>query len=152
MPPIEGPTRADTFEVVVYLQDLTNRNRPLVSLGIWDKRGGGALDSEELKYRPGSMGDEVSLGGRDVNENVTVSRLYRIDRDHVDLRPKLIAGRGKARMEVHQIPLDVYGIADPSMKAAVWKGTLKRISVPEHDSESSDAALVELEMSTDAVQ
>ena len=35
------------------------------------------------------------------------------------------------------------------LQQIVWKGTLKRCTVPEHDSESNDAALIELEMTVE---
>lgn len=144
-----GPTRTDTWQVTVRLRDLTSGSRPMVNLGVWDKRSGGEVDSEETKYNPGGMDPAVSLGGRRNVGNITVSRLYRHERDHAGLARVFIAGAGKADMEVAALPLDVEGNAFG--RPIVWKGTLKRVTFPEHDSESSDAALVELEMTVDGV-
>lgn len=138
------PTRQDTWNVTVRLQDLTNPNKPMNNLGTWDKKSGGELDSDESKYNPGGMAKSVSLGGKTTPGNITVSRLYVLERDHATLLPKAIAGAGRAQMEVHQQPLDIDG--NTFGKPIVWKGTLKRVAFPEVDSESSDAAMIELEM------
>lgn len=141
------PTRQDTWNVTVRLQDLTNPNKPMNNLGTWDKKSGGELDSDETKYNPGAMAKAISLGGKTTPGNITVSRLYILERDHQVLLPKVIAGTGRASMEVHQQPLDVDGNAFG--KPIVWKGTLKRATFPEVDSESSDAAMIELEMTVE---
>lgn len=141
-----GPTRQDTFLVNVKVQNVT-RGTTLIDLGVWDKRSGGAVDSEELRYKPGGMAPSVSLGGSKNVENVVVSRLYRLVRDHQELSSWLIAGVGRAQMQVSQLPLDIEGRAFG--RPIIWKGTLKRCSVPEHDSESSDAAMIELEMTVE---
>jgi hypothetical protein len=116
-----------------------------VNTGIWDKLSGGEVDSEETKYKPGAMANEISLGGSVNTGNVTVSRLYVLNRDHVNIKG-WIARVGKAAVTVSKQPLDVDGNAfgDP----LVYAGILKMVTPPELDSESNDAALVELEIST----
>lgn len=145
---VGGPTRSDTFEVHVEIEDYTNPNHPMVDCGVWDKRTGGDADSTASTYQPGGMVAKVGLGGTNDDANVVVSRLYRLVRDHQDLAPKLKAGRGKARMIVKQQPLDLDGnvFGDP----LVWQGVMKRATFPETDSTSQDAALVELEMVVDS--
>lgn len=143
---IQG-TRQDTWAITVSVEDVTNPNRPLMPLGVWDKKAGGEVDSEEYKYNPGAMAEAVSLGGRKITGNVTTSRLYRLVRDHQELTRKMIAGVGKARVVVAQQPLDVDGNAFG--RPIVWNGTLKRWTPPEVDSESSDAALVEIEVTAE---
>jgi hypothetical protein len=140
---IEG-TRQDTWNVSVWVEDVANPNRPMMPLGTWDKKSGGEVDSEEYKYSPGAMAEPVSLGGRINVGNVTTSRLYRLVRDHQNLTQRFINGAGKARVTLAQQPLDTDGNAFG--RPITYRGTLKRISVPDVDSESSDAALVELEV------
>jgi hypothetical protein len=142
-----GPTRMDTFAVNVQVEDVGHPARIMLNCGIWDKKTGGEVDSEESKYPPGGMQTQVSLGGRKNVGNVTVSRLYRLVRDHQDLMQRLIDGAGKARMVVAQQPLDIDG--NVFGRPLVTKGTLKRVTPPEVDSESSDAAMVELEMTVE---
>ena len=145
----EGPTRADTFTVTVVVQDVGNTSqRVMMDCGVWDKRNGGAIDSEETRYNPGGMAPAVSLGGRKTVENVTVSRLYRIVRDHTELTSRLINGVGRADMEVRQRPMEITG-GPNNLRQIIWKGTLKRVTIPEHDSEGNDAALIELEMTVE---
>lgn len=132
-----GPTRKDTFKVSVFVEGMTWSDR------VWDKKSGGAVDSDETKYYAGNMAPPVSLGGRKTIENIVVSRLYRHERDHLivnDLFKKV----GKADMSVQQQPLDINGV--PFGDPIVWRGTLTRVTAPEHDSESNDAAMIELEM------
>lgn len=140
-----GGTRKDTFKVDVSVEDIKTGN--MLKLGVWDKKTGGDIDSEEYKFSPGALGDTVSLGGRKVINNLVISRLYRLVRDHDKLAGRLIAGVGKARVTVAQQPLDIDGnvFGNP----IVWTGTLKRFSPPEVDSESSDAALAEIEVTID---
>lgn len=111
--------------------------------GTWDKLNGGEIDSEELKYRPGGMGAHVSLGGSVEVGNITVSRLYDKDRDHGHIT-SLVEKVGKADVVINRQLLDVDGNAYGSH--IVYTGKLKTVTLPEVDSESSDAGLIELEI------
>lgn len=114
-------------------------------LGTFDTFAGGEVDSEELKYRPGAMGAQVSLGGYKNVGNVTVSRLYDLARDH-GLIPALFAAVGKADVTIGKQPLDVNG--NVFGKPIVYKGKLKTVTPPEHNSEANDPAMIELEVSS----
>jgi hypothetical protein len=57
----------------------------------------------------------------------------------------LLARVGKATIVVKKQPLDVDGNAG-ALRPLTYTGKLKRVHPPEPDSESSDAALLELEM------
>jgi hypothetical protein len=140
-----GPTRVDTWQINVRVENVRDPNRPMMDLGIWDKKDGGEVDSEEYKYSPGGMAQQVSLGGRKLVGNVTVSRLYRLLRDHATVHQMLISGAGRARMILATQPLDIDGNAGTS-RPIVYNGTLKRCTPPTIDSESSDPAMIELEM------
>jgi hypothetical protein len=128
-------SRADQYAVTVTADG--------VNLGVWDKLEGGEIDSEETKYKPGGMLPQVSLGGTVEVGNVTVSRLYSLDSTAVQMRN--LRGRvGKANMVVNRQSLDTDGNAyGPPW---VYKGKLKTLTLPEVDSESSDAAVVALEI------
>lgn len=130
-----APTRQDTFRLTLTVD---HRNQ-----GIWDKKTGGDADSNELKYNPGNMGPPLSLGGRQVPSNVTLQRLYDRHDDHDDIN-FLLNRVGKADATVHQQPLDFDG--HPYGKTIHWHGTLKRVLVPDVDSEGTGAALVEVEI------
>ena len=134
------PTRADTWAINVELEYDGN----LHDLGVWDKMTGGEVDSAEAKYYPGGLAAAISLGGRKEVGNVTVSRLYRLVRDHQNLAARFINGAGRADVKIKRQPLDIDGNSFGS--PIVYYGTLKRVTFPEVDSESSDAALVELEV------
>lgn len=115
-------------------------------LGVWDKLSGGEVDSEETKYKPGGMGSQITLGGSVEVGAVTLSRLYVLARDHEGATGIhwLLSRVGKGRCTVNRQPLDadgnVYG------RPVVYTGTLKTVTPPEIDSESSDAALIECEI------
>lgn len=129
--------REDQYRVTVAIDN--------VDLGVFDKLSGGEIDSEETKYKPGGMAPQVSLGGSVSVNNVTVSRLYDLQRDH-QILPMLISKVGKGSVTVTKQPLDpdgnVYG------KPTVYTGRLKQVTPPDHDSTGSGAAMVELEVST----
>lgn len=136
--PDGGPTRADTWRTTVSLNG--------ENMGVWDKKTGGAIDSDETKYNPGGMAPQVSLGGKKTVENVTLSRLYRLMRDHNKVQ-KWINNVGKGAVVVTQQPMDVDG--NPFGKPIVYRGTLKRVTPPEVDSESNTAAMIEIEITTE---
>lgn len=124
------------------------RDGTVLSLGTFDKRSGGDGGAEDSKYRPGNMADEISLGGPQTTENVTVSRLYDEDRDG-EFIARLLPERGKAKMVTQRQSLDddENAIGTPT----VWRGRLLRVGFPEDDSESADASLFELEQSAASV-
>ena len=117
-----------------------------VDLGTWDKFSGGEVDSEETTYLPGAMGPRVALGGVVNIGSVTVSRLYDLTRDHSGTYGVhwLISRAGKGWVVINKQPLDVDGNAFG--RPLVYAGRLKQVNPPEIDSESSDAALIELEV------
>lgn len=109
---------------------------------------GGEVDSEDTKFFPGGMGEQISLGGRKSVGNVTVSNIY----DAVTMHPHmgwLFGGVGKADVTVTKTLLDVDGVAVAG--ALVYNGKLKRIEPPSHDSESTDTGMWEAEISSATV-
>jgi hypothetical protein len=128
-----APTRQDTFTVIVHLNG--------VSLGVWDKKSGGRLDSDEVKYYPGGMASPISLGGRVNPDDVTLQRNYDRKDDH-DKIDTLYNAVGKGQVTVSQRPMDkdgnLYG------RPIIWTGILKSIMVPDVDSEATGPALIEM--------
>lgn len=137
-------SREDQYNVTVSVK----RGGVTKDLGTFDKQTGGEVDSEETKFAPGGMAETISLGGRKTVGNVTVSRLYDLSRDHGNAG-WLIAGAGKAEVTVTKTSLDVDGNAWG--QPLVYQGKLKAVTLPEPDSESSDPALFELEISSATV-
>lgn len=131
-----APTRQDTFLLTVTLNGQ--------SMGIWDKKTGGEVDSNELKYQPGGMVPPISLGGQKVTGNLTLQREY----DRVDDHDKIntwFNAVGHGKVSVHQRPLDFQG--NPYGRAIVWNGILKKAQPPDVDSEGgTNAALYEIEV------
>lgn len=130
-----APTRQDTFAIRVHLNG--------EAMGIFDKKSGGEVDSDTVLYYPGAMGAPISLGGRRTTGNVTLQREYdRID-DHGQIN-KWIRAAGRAKVDVAVRPMDID--ANEFGKALNYTGTLKRVSFPDVDSESTSAALLEIEV------
>jgi hypothetical protein len=118
-------------------------------LGVWDVMTGGETDSDELKYRPGGMGPQISLGGVVTVGQLIVSRLYTLERDH-PLVHWLLGRVGKGKAVVNKAILDPDGNAYG--KPLVTKGTLKRVTPPEVDSNATgDAAVIEIEITPEGV-
>lgn len=113
------------------------------NLGTFDVLSGGETDTDELTYKPGGMAPAISLGGTTTVGAVVVSRLYRLDRDHLMIH-RLLERVGVGDVVINKQPLDVDGNAFG--KPLVYRGKLKRISPPEVDSTSTDAATIELEI------
>lgn len=133
-------SRADQYAVTVTVDGR--------AIGTFDTFSGGEVDSEETKYRPGGMAAQVSLGGPVNVGNVTVGRLYDGVRDD-ELVPWLRSRIGKGAATVTRQPLDTDG--NVFGRPWVYTGVLKMLTVPDHDSNSADAAMLELEVSSSAV-
>lgn len=112
-------------------------------LGTFDSLTGGEVDTDELTYRPGAMGARISLGGVVNVGAVVVGRLYQLERDHLNIH-WLMGRAGKADVVVKKQPLDVDGNAFG--RPLTYQGKLKRVSPPEVDSEASEAAIIEIEV------
>lgn len=128
------PTREDTF-----LVSLTVDN---TDMGVWDTKSGGNADSEEAKYYPGGMAMEISLGGRQTVENITLGREFDWGRDLPSLN-FLLSRRGRGTVTIGQQLLDIDGNARGNPITA--SGTLKSVQIPDHDSQGNDAAMIEIE-------
>jgi hypothetical protein len=118
-----------------------------VDLGTWDKRSGGAVDSNELTYQPGAMAPRISLGGALALANVTVARLYDLSRDQAKVH-WMITRVGKGRVVIKQIPLDNDG-NNTGQQPITWQGVLKALTPPEVDSTANDHAEITLEVVPD---
>jgi hypothetical protein len=146
--PLEQATRQDTWRLNVHIENLNTRD--MEDFGIWDKKTGGEVDSEDNIYHPGGMEDAISLGGLRSTGNVTLQRLYKLNRDHGTGSSgrgvqALFNRAGKAKIKIAQHPMDINGhiFGNP----IVYMGKLKRVAVPDVDSEASGAALIEIEAS-----
>jgi len=113
------------------------------NLGTFDVLSGGETDTDELTYKPGGMAPAVSLGGQTTVGAVVVSRLYQLDRDHLVIH-WLLSRVGLGDVVINKQPLDVDGNAFG--KPLVYRGKLKRVTPPEVDSTSTDAATIEMEV------
>jgi len=131
----QNGTRQDTFIVRVHLD-----GNPL---GVWDKKTGGELDSDDAKYYPGGMLPPISLGGKKTTGNVVLQRIYdRLD-DH-DKINTLLTRVAKGQVTVSQRPMDADG--NEYGKSIQYSGKLKRVQVPDVDSEGTTAAMIEIEV------
>ena len=109
----------------------------------WDVLTGGESDTDELTYKPGGMGATISLGGSVTIGQLVVSRYYDQPRDDAQLH-WLLSRVGKGQVKLTKTALDANG--NPWGKALVYTGTLKRVTPPEVDSTSTDAATIEMEI------
>ena len=132
-------SRQDQYSISVTVDD--------EDTGVWDKMSGGGVDSEDSTYKPGAMAPRVVLGSTTDTDVVQVQRLYDLGRDHNGLVQRLLAKAGRARATVAKQPLDINGA--PFGQPIVYNGVLKSCLPPEVDSESSDAALLQIEVSVE---
>jgi hypothetical protein len=135
-----SPTRQDTF--IVHMKCAGVRT------GVWDKKTGGDADSDELKYFPGGMVPAISLGGKKQPANIVLQRNYDKVQDHDNIG-WLLDHVGRGLCHIHQRPLGLDG--NPYGKnSVIWVGTLKRVTVPDVDSEGNAAAMLEVEITVAA--
>lgn len=136
-----GPMRKDMWAVHLTVDGIDWGGQ-----NIWDTKTGGEVDSSATTYSPGGMEKEVALGGKQLTGNVTLTRLYRQERDHLRLQ-KLMNAAGKASCKILQQPLDEDGNASPTLPPLVYTGKLKRVTPPDVDSTTQDTpALIEVEV------
>jgi hypothetical protein len=143
---VPGPTRADTWRINLRVEHPHNPGS-MIDYTVWDKKTGGGVDSEERIYYPGGMVPPISLGGRKTVANVTLQRLYRLQRDH-DKIQQLIDAVGVSAVTISQHPMDIHGNVYGS--PIVYNGTLKTVNLPDHDSEGNDPAMIEVVVSVAA--
>lgn len=141
---ITAPAREDTYDVTVTVKGAGAAGGDL-SLGTFDTMSGGNVEADDSKYRPGGLAAEISLGGLRTVENVTVGRIYDLASDHASI-VNLANRVGAAQVIVSKQPLDRSGVKYGS--PIVYTGTLVRVGFPDVDSQSSDASMWELEVST----
>lgn len=112
--------------------------------GVWDSFSGGGVDSEETKYRPGGMAAQISLGGSKSTENITLGRLFRADRDNLIVKQlNSLCGNGDCVVVKQMLTVDGAATGEP----LTYAGTLKSCKAPDHNSESDDPGMIELEIS-----
>lgn len=138
----QGRLRNDRFRCTVAVDGIGPLPDP------FDRFAGGDTNSDETKYRPGGMGAEVSLGGSISVANITVGRNFALGRDDV-LLPQLRAAAGRKRASVTLVPLDADNNAFGAGETFV--GVLQRVQGPQHDSNSTDAATLEMEINPGAL-
>jgi len=127
-------TREDTWLATVTLEG--------VDLGVWDGMTGGEGDSEEQPFHPGGMAGVVSLGGHQTFGNLTLSR----NLDALVDWPRVkwyYAVRGWGLITAGRTPLstDAVRSGDP----LTYLATLKTVTLPDHDSDGTDVAMIEFE-------
>jgi hypothetical protein len=117
-----------------------------VDTGIWEKRSGGMIDSDETRIYPGGRKAPISLGGKQLPENITLTRTFFLDRDLPVIKTWMNrAGRASVIVKDQALDADDNSYGSP----IVQSGKLKAVTPPERDSEASDAAQVILEVSID---
>jgi hypothetical protein len=141
-------SRADQYNVTVTVSYRVGGEVQTKQLGTFDGFDGGGVTAEDTKFYPGGMQQQIALGGRRSVDNVTVTRLYDLTRDH-PIMGWLLAGVGKANATVTKTSLDVDGRV--TGRPLVYRGKLMSVTPPSHDSESTDAATYELEISSATV-
>jgi hypothetical protein len=129
------PTRVDTWRITVKVAGH--------EFGVWDSKTGGEVSSESTVYKPGGMGPPIALAGQVTTSPVILNRLFTLDDDLLSLQLLFnLAGKGNAT--VTQTALDPDGnVNGPPI---VYVGKLTRVAPPTHDSNSQDAARVEIEI------
>jgi len=130
--------RQDQERVTVRVDD--------IDLGVFQTFSGGGSAADDTKNRPGGMGPEESLGGPVSRDAFTVSRLYKLERDH-GLFKVLDAKTGAGRVVAvrQKLNKDRSSFGDPT----TYTGTLIKVAPPDHDSNASDRAEFTLEVSAD---
>jgi hypothetical protein len=113
-----------------------------VDHGTWDTKEGGATEADAPDpYRPGGMGPPESEGGDPVTGNLTMRKRFK-DSGAAAKYVELVGKVGSGDAVVTMQPLDKAGQAFEG--PLVWKGILIGCEPPEHDSNSTDVAMIQV--------
>jgi hypothetical protein len=118
--------------------------------GVWDNKTGGKYTSDQgTPYRPGGLGPAIALGGTASTENVVLTRLVTLEDDWKRLH-RLIAAVGRKKIVIKQAALDTDGNAF-NANPLTHVGIVASVEAPEHDSNSTDPAILTLEATIDGL-
>lgn len=114
-----------------------------VDYGVWDTRDGADVDSSVKKYYPGGMEDPVPLSSKEEIADLKTARLFSLSRDQPRIKT-MLAMPGK---QVPFVGTELF--LDPQKNVVgtglTYRGVVKHVTQPPHDSQSDDEAMVELE-------
>lgn len=102
---------------------------------------GGQAEADVLKVFPGGMRPQIAIGGSVQRENITVRILF--DDYARSLFSWLDDRTGCGEFVVGYQPLDCQG--NQRGTSITYRGVLQRVTRPDYDSASNDAAVLELE-------
>jgi hypothetical protein len=115
--------------------------------GIWEKKTGGGMGSDNSLIYPGGRARPVSIGGKQIPGPVTLVRTVDLDRDW----PKIKLWQSKCGKQKPVIVKDQALDADDNVFGSPFTqiGTLTACNEPERDSEDSSAAQVTIEVAVE---
>jgi hypothetical protein len=115
--------------------------------GIWEKKTGGGMGSDNSLIYPGGRARPVSIGGKQIPGAVTLVRTVDLDRDW----PKIKLWQNKCGKQKPVIVKDQALDADDNVFGSPFTqvGTLTACNEPERDSEDSGAAQVTIEVAVE---
>ena len=137
---VANPNTAEKWRWSVTVDD--------VDLGVWDTKQGGGVGATTTTHKLGGMRGKVALGGEPDVEAITLSRIYDLKLDH-DRIGWLMARAGNGRAVAKGLPLDNRN--KPYGTPLVYTGILARVSPPDHDAQSGEAAMYSIEITTDDI-
>lgn len=135
------PSREDQFVVTVTATKRTINGTETRNLGVMDTFEGGETSADDSRHKRGGMQGSVPLGGTKEVGNITTSRLY--DGFMQEQEPWLENGVGALEATITKQPLDDAGLAFG--RPRVFTAKLVTLTPPDHDADSSDGAMIELE-------
>lgn len=103
---------------------------------VWSALEGGDSQAQNVKHRPGGMGDEIELGGPVSRSDLTVKRMYS-DVLHA-LIVNLENAAGKRVGTASYTPLDADG--NVAGQTITYSGVLKSVTRPNAEANSNAAA------------
>jgi hypothetical protein len=111
--------------------------------GPWEKHEGGDVTAPDVKFAPGGMLPEVSLGGTASKSNITLTKAVDLDTD-LDLYPWLEARAGIGRATIGRVFLG----ADRRVVGSLANtGTFLNVSLTAYDASSTKQQELVLEFS-----
>lgn len=115
-------------------------------LGVWSTFAGGENDADNQIDHPGGMAQQETYGGLATRGDITVTRVYKLERDHPLVKfLDQQAGIGRCVVTRTMLSPDRTPSGDP----IGFTGVLKTFTHPDSDSNSSDKKMVSLTITAD---
>lgn len=121
------------------------KNSPSMDFGVWAERDGGGVDREVTDYYPGAMQPARKMVGATTTDDVTIRKA--VD-DLTDAQVRTLYADQQNDKEYTVTQQRLTSATTAAGAGRAWTGIIKTVTEPSTSASSSDAAMIEVVVST----